>query len=453
MAKPDCLHHLTRAVAVLAGGAFLLGVSVFLTSYAQSPCPTIPVDNKGWPKGVTVYYQLDPNITNCSDPKCAGQVSQITSAIGKWNTANQNNNSRVTFKPADAANPPTLTFTNNFTAGILPPAKMTVTESNADGTLKGSVITFNLNAQTTDNLGQPIPVYWPGFSGSSFETFHLKVTLHEIGESMGLDNAPPVDGSDCAQQDGATVMNGICNPNDAGGNLPTDVTDCDKQAINGNPIYVAWTPDCSAFGNCSDANCIECNYSTCRCTRFSTNTPIVLDTAGDGFRLTDGAGGVGFDIDGDGAKERLAWTEAGSDDAWLALDRDGNGAIDNGRELFGNFTPQPEPPPGEGRNGFLALAEFDRPEAGGDGDGRITRRDGVFLSLRLWQDGNHNGLSEPEELYPLPALDVSAVHLKYHLSKRTDEHGNRFMYRAKVDDAKGAKAGPTAWDVVLVSEP
>jgi hypothetical protein len=48
---------------------------------------------------------------------------------------------------------------------------------------------------------------------------------------------------------------------------------------------------------------------------------------------------------------------------------------------------------------------------------------------------------------------VVRLHLDYKESKRTDEHGNRFRYRAKIDDARGAKAGRWAWDVFLVAGP
>lgn len=110
-------------------------------------------------------------------------MSQLTSAVTAWGTANQGNNSGVRFQPADANHPATLTFKNDLTAGTLPPGKMTPGSLNPDGTIKTATITFNLGATTTDAAGQTIPVYWPSFT-ESFGTFHKKVTLHEVGEAM-----------------------------------------------------------------------------------------------------------------------------------------------------------------------------------------------------------------------------------------------------------------------------
>lgn len=182
-------------------------------------------------------------------------------------------------------------------------------------------------------------------------------------------------------------------------------------------------------------------------------SPILIDIAGNGYNLTNAVNGVMFDFNGDTVPHRTSWTSAGSDDAWLALDRNSNGQIDSALELFGNFTSQPTPPVGEKKNGFLALKEYDKPANGGNNDNQIDARDAVFSQLKLWTDTNHNGISEAAELQNLSASAVRVLELNYRESRRVDEHGNRFKYRAIVRDARGAQVGRWAWDVFLVLAP
>lgn len=186
----------------------------------------------------------------------------------------------------------------------------------------------------------------------------------------------------------------------------------------------------------------------CQC-EFAS--PIIVDTTGKGFHLTSAENGVVFDIAGDGHPDQIAWTAADSGNAFLALDRNGNGRIDSGKELFGNFSPQRK----SGHpNGFLALAEFDRPENGGNGDGIIDKRDAVFSHLLLWIDENHDGISQPNELHTLPELGVFSLALRYRDSRRSDEFGNWFRYRAAVnpDPRDGeSKDGRWTYDVFFAT--
>jgi hypothetical protein len=232
--------------------------------------------------------------------------------------------------------------------------------------------------------------------------------------------------------------------------VPGDVGDpCENNSqCSGNLTCVSG----ACQGNCDPAGEGWCSAhegdwieSTCTC-HYS---PIVVDVAGDGFSLTDNLHGVRFDLDRDGIAEQLSWTAPGADDAFLVLDRNQNGVVDNGDELFGNFTAQEPPATGERRNGFRALVVYDSPANGGNGDGLMTQSDSIFSQLRLWQDQNHNGISEPSELHGLLELGVATIECNYKESKRTDGFGNIFRYRAKVKDLHGSQVGRWAWDVLL----
>jgi hypothetical protein len=185
-------------------------------------------------------------------------------------------------------------------------------------------------------------------------------------------------------------------------------------------------------------------------------SPIIVDTEGEGFHLTSAEAGVVFDISATGHPIQIAWTAPGSHNAFLSLPGP-DGLVHNGKELFGNFTPQPT---SAHPNGFLALAEFDKAENGGNGDGVIDEKDAIYSRLRLWIDENHDGICQPGELHALPELGVYSLALKYFDSRRRDAFGNRFRYKARVnpgerrdfrDQTSSADTGRWAYDVFFVT--
>ena len=178
---------------------------------------------------------------------------------------------------------------------------------------------------------------------------------------------------------------------------------------------------------------------------YCPSSPIVINAKNQGFHLTSMQNGVKFTFGSN--LLQTSWTDPDYSNAWLALDRNGNGTIDDAGELFGGLTPQP---PSLNPNGYKALAVFDEPRNGGNGNGKIDPGDAIWPSLRLWIDRNHNGISEPNELIPLSEAGVFAISLNYTLSEKTDQFGNEFRYVANIQDQYGHQ-DPLCYDVLLMT--
>jgi hypothetical protein len=212
-------------------------------------------------------------------------------------------------------------------------------------------------------------------------------------------------------------------------------------------------PTCDPDG-CLQAECRASgggrwDEESCSC-HFEWEDPLVLTLDGKPIHLTDVAGGAWFDVNGDGVLESVAWTRAGSRAAFLVLDLDSDGLITTGAELLGVPVGAPRRhKPAAGENSFTLLAAYDSAANGGNGDGRISAADAVFSRLRLWIDGNHDGVSQPGELTTLATAGIVSIELSYQTTGRRDGHGNFFRYRGVVH----LRSGHTMpmWDVFLAT--
>lgn len=156
--------------------------------------------------------------------------------------------------------------------------------------------------------------------------------------------------------------------------------------------------------------------------------------------LTGPEGGVLFDIDGDGELDQISWTHNGSA-PFLALDRNGNGVIDDGSELFGTATAQ-FPALGESRNGFVALRLLDT-----NNDQQINIADPEFSNLLLWRDQNQNGISEADEITNASS-ELWSIGTGYVTSRARDRHGNLFRWMGRGEGLNGEHVKAT--DVVFL---
>ena len=163
------------------------------------------------------------------------------------------------------------------------------------------------------------------------------------------------------------------------------------------------------------------------------NTPLVLNFDGAPLRF-DTATAASFDISGVGECLSTDWPAL----PWLALDRDGDGAIDSGRELFGSGTVLRGGQ--RASHGFEALAELDA-----ERDGRVDAADPAFAELVLWSDGDGDRRGALSELVPVTAVDLVAIHLDVTIVPECDARGNcgreraRFEFRAPTGELRSGE--------------
>ncbi len=131
--------------------------------------------------------------------------------------------------------------------------------------------------------------------------------------------------------------------------------------------------------------------------------PLALDLDGDGLETVGTTAGVLFDHDASGVRKNTGWIKA--DDGLLVFDRNNDGVINNGRELFGDNTLKYD---GSGTcaDAFEALAQEDT-----NGDGVVNHLDDNWGSLKVWRDLNQDGISQAEELFTLEELGITSLNL------------------------------------------
>lgn len=216
---------------------------------------------------------------------------------------------------------------------------------------------------------------------------------------------------------------------------------------------------CGTIGNCSPGNSMKCpevagipgtgGGAACslengewRYPAWACATPLVFSFDLAPVRFTQASGS--FDVHGAGLCTATDWVDAKT--PWLALDRDGNGQIDDGSELFGSMTVLPS---GErARQGFEALAPLDS-----NGDGWISAQDEAWSRLLLWRDQNQDRRSQPQELRGLDAEGIAAIELSFRVVGRCEPGGSCEGERARVlwRDAAGQEQRGAVIDVRLAN--
>ena len=145
--------------------------------------------------------------------------------------------------------------------------------------------------------------------------------------------------------------------------------------------------------------------------------PLVLDLNGDGLHTLSLEEGVYYDYLSDGFDRKTGWLS--EEDGFLVYDKNQNGIVDNGSELFGN-TAQKEDGSYYG-TGLEMLKAMDSNQ-----DGVIDSKDDIWSQLAVWQDKNSDGISQKEEMLSMDSLGITQFSLESENIQQTD-NGNMIV--------------------------
>ena len=198
-------------------------------------------------------------------------------------------------------------------------------------------------------------------------------------------------------------------------------------------IYPNPFPSPGPFGDCEEKEKWNKPWKELnRDGKYYVYDPIVLDLDGDGIETIGSKkyGGALFDHDNDGIKTATGWVK--SDDGFLVIDRNNDGIINNGSELFGDGTTLKSG--NKATHGYEALAELDS-----NNDGLIDAKDEDFLDLKIWRDLNQDGMSQKSELFTLQELGVKSLNLSYTDTKKDLAGGNILAQISSYETTDGSQ--------------
>jgi len=229
------------------------------------------------------------------------------------------------------------------------------------------------------------------------------------------------------------------------------LVDAPESGWNGNvfPWFNRWAIAKDLLGQDAFLNdLINDAYTAAR--SWVRRDPLALDLDGDGIETVGAAGSnvVLFDHDGDGTRTGTGWVKA--DDGWLVMDRNGNGTIDTGAELFGVDTVLANGQ--QAPDGFSALRDLDS-----NADGLFNAQDAQFTNVRVWRDLNQDGLSQANELTTLDQQGITGISLTAQAVNQMQPDGNvvalTSTYTQSTTDADGLPQTGNAYALNLVENP